>query len=94
MLVKNPALRGQLGELMLPMLIGMSERGPESAGLAVFTEAVSGGAAQVQRVLRERDRPTGPRSRRSAIREFGADTARQRASQSRGAGNGGARRRK
>ena len=41
LLVKNPALRDRLGELMLPMLIGMSERGPESAGLAVFTEAVS-----------------------------------------------------
>ncbi len=40
LLVKNAALRGQLGELMLPMLIGMTERGPESAGLAVFTEAV------------------------------------------------------
>lgn len=38
LLVKNPALRESLGELMVPMLIGMSERGPESAGLAVFTE--------------------------------------------------------
>ena len=38
LLVKKPALREQLGELMLPMLIGMTERGPDSAGLAVFTE--------------------------------------------------------
>lgn len=37
LLVKNPALRDSLGELMVPMLIGMTERGPESAGLAVFT---------------------------------------------------------
>lgn len=37
LLVKNPALRESLGELMVPMLIGMTERGPESAGLAVFT---------------------------------------------------------
>jgi amidophosphoribosyltransferase len=37
LLVKNPALRAQLGELMVPMLIGMTERGPDSAGLAVFT---------------------------------------------------------
>lgn len=44
LLVKTPALRDRLGDLMLPMLIGMSERGPESAGLAVFTEPVSGGA--------------------------------------------------
>jgi amidophosphoribosyltransferase len=43
LLVKNPALRDQLGELMLPILIGMTERGPESAGLAVFTEAVGAG---------------------------------------------------
>ncbi len=40
LLVKKPALREQLGELMLPMLIGMTERGPDSAGLAVFTEPV------------------------------------------------------
>lgn len=40
LLVKKPELRTRLGELMVPMLIGMSERGPESAGLAVFTEPV------------------------------------------------------
>lgn len=37
LLLKNPALHARLGELMLPMLIGMTERGPDSAGLAVFT---------------------------------------------------------
>jgi methylamine---glutamate N-methyltransferase subunit A len=42
LLVKKPSLREQLGELMLPMLVGMSERGPESAGLAVFTNPVGG----------------------------------------------------
>ena len=36
LLVKTPALREQLGSLMVPMLIGMTERGPDSAGLAVF----------------------------------------------------------
>lgn len=41
LLVKKPALREQLGALMLPMLIGMTERGPDSAGLAVFTEPVA-----------------------------------------------------
>ena len=35
LLVKTPALR-RLSELMVPMLIGMTERGPDSAGLAVF----------------------------------------------------------
>lgn len=40
LLVKNPAWRDRLGELMVPMLIGMSSRGPDSAGLAVFSEPV------------------------------------------------------
>lgn len=42
LLVKRPALREQLGEFMLPMMVGMAERGPDSAGLAVFGEEVSG----------------------------------------------------
>ncbi len=37
LLIKTPSLRTQLGELMVPMMIGMTERGPDSAGLAVFT---------------------------------------------------------
>jgi amidophosphoribosyltransferase len=41
LLVKDAALRAQLGELMVPMLVGMTERGPDSAGLAVFTEPLS-----------------------------------------------------
>ena len=41
LLVKNPALRNQLGALMVPMLVGMTERGPDSAGLAVYTAPVS-----------------------------------------------------
>jgi methylamine---glutamate N-methyltransferase subunit A len=43
LLVKQPNLRESLGELMVPMLIGMSDRGPDSAGLAVFTEALQDG---------------------------------------------------
>ncbi|TCK84084.1 glutamine amidotransferase family protein [Paraburkholderia sp. BL9I2N2] len=43
LLVKTPALRAQLGQLMVPMLIGMTERGPDSAGLAVFGSAVAEG---------------------------------------------------
>jgi len=41
LLVKNPALRNHLGALMVPMLVGMTERGPDSAGLAVYTAPVS-----------------------------------------------------
>ena len=36
LLVKNPKMRDSIGELMLPMLIGMTDRGPDSAGLAIF----------------------------------------------------------
>lgn len=43
LLVKTPALREQLGALMVPMLIGMTERGPDSAGLAVFGQPLDGG---------------------------------------------------
>lgn len=42
LMIKKPALRSRLGELATPMLIGMTERGPDSAGLAVFTDAVPG----------------------------------------------------
>jgi len=40
-LVKKPELRATLGALMVPMLTGMTERGPDSAGLAVYTAPVS-----------------------------------------------------
>jgi len=40
LLLKNPELRPRLGELMVPMMVGMTERGPDSAGLAVFTQPV------------------------------------------------------
>ncbi|MEX0606937.1 MAG: amidophosphoribosyltransferase [Halofilum sp. (in: g-proteobacteria)] len=36
--IKNPELRGQLGQLFSPMLIEMTDRGPDSAGLAVYSE--------------------------------------------------------
>jgi glutamate synthase domain-containing protein 1 len=41
LLVKKPQLRESLGELMVPMLIGMSDRGSDSAGLAVFTQTLA-----------------------------------------------------
>lgn len=36
LLIRNRVLRPRLGELMLPILVGMTSRGPEAAGLAVF----------------------------------------------------------
>jgi amidophosphoribosyltransferase len=41
LLVKKPALKQQLGEMMVPMLVEMGARGPDSAGLAVFTEKLT-----------------------------------------------------
>ncbi|MEI7446712.1 MAG: amidophosphoribosyltransferase, partial [Burkholderiales bacterium] len=43
LMIRNPALRGKLGEWAQPMLVGMTERGPDSAGIAVFTEPVGEG---------------------------------------------------
>ena len=43
LLLKNPSWRDRLGELAVPMLVGMTDRGPDSAGLAVFTEAAGDG---------------------------------------------------
>lgn len=43
LLVKKPELRAQLGHLMVPMLKEMAARGPESAGLAVFTSSLPEG---------------------------------------------------
>jgi methylamine---glutamate N-methyltransferase subunit A len=40
LLLKEKSLRPRLGEFMVPMLIGMTERGPDSSGMAVFTDAV------------------------------------------------------
>jgi methylamine---glutamate N-methyltransferase subunit A len=47
LLIKEPSLRERLGELMVPMLLGMTERGPDSAGLAVFTEPVAGDVRKI-----------------------------------------------
>jgi methylamine---glutamate N-methyltransferase subunit A len=38
LLLKNEGLRGKLGELMTPMVVGMTSRGPDSAGVAIFGE--------------------------------------------------------
>jgi len=43
LMIRNPALRDRLGEWARPMLIGMTERGPDSAGIAVFTEPLPEG---------------------------------------------------
>jgi glutamate synthase domain-containing protein 1 len=42
LLLKQASLRPLLGELMVPMLVGMTERGPDSSGLAIFADTVPG----------------------------------------------------
>jgi amidophosphoribosyltransferase len=42
LLMKNPAWDERLGELLVPMLCGMTERGPDSAGMAVFGKPADG----------------------------------------------------
>ena len=34
LLLKEKSLRPRLGEFMVPMLVGMTERGPDSSGMA------------------------------------------------------------
>jgi len=40
--VKDPSLEPRLGELFEPMLVAMSERGPDSAGIAVYRNPTEG----------------------------------------------------
>ena len=47
LLLKSPALQSRLGELMVPMLIGMTDRGPDSAGMAVFTAPLPEGRRKI-----------------------------------------------
>ena len=42
LLIKQPELRAALGEFVTPMLVCMGTRGPDSAGLAVFSDPVQG----------------------------------------------------
>src|SRR5262249_6213202 len=41
-MARNASLRQSLGELVVPMLTCMGERGPDSAGLAVFSDRLEG----------------------------------------------------
>ena len=41
--LKSPELRPRLGALFAPMLVEMTERGPDSAGFAVYRDTVNGG---------------------------------------------------
>ena len=45
--LKNPALESRIGELFAPMLIAMTDRGPDSAGFAIYGDEVSDGWVQL-----------------------------------------------
>ncbi len=73
LLVKKPALREQLGSLMMPILIGMTERGPESAGLAVFTAALAAGRRKFSVYSGAASAPWA-QFEAAALRDLGADS--------------------
>ncbi|OIN12390.1 class II glutamine amidotransferase [Oceanisphaera psychrotolerans] len=45
--LKNPALESKLGELFEPMLIAMTDRGPDSAGFAIYGDEVADGGVKL-----------------------------------------------
>ena len=45
--LKNPDLESELGKQFLPMLIGMSNRGPDSAGFAIYRDPVCKGSIKL-----------------------------------------------
>ncbi|MDO6564990.1 glutamine amidotransferase family protein [Amphritea sp. 1_MG-2023] len=45
--LKNKALESQLGELFEPMLIAMTDRGPDSAGFAIYGDEVPEGSIKL-----------------------------------------------
>jgi len=53
LLLKQPSLRERLGELMTPMLIGMTDRGPDSAGVAIFGEPQAGATRKISLFWRD-----------------------------------------
>ena len=47
LVLKDPALRPRLGALFETMLVGMSDRGPDSAGIAVYHRPAADGACKL-----------------------------------------------
>jgi glutamate synthase domain-containing protein 1 len=45
--LKNKALESQLGALFTPMLIAMTDRGPDSAGFAIYGDEVADGSTKL-----------------------------------------------
>jgi len=55
--IKTPELEKQLGALLAPMLIEMTERGPDSTGIAMYGEAVPEGMTRMTVLSTDPDYP-------------------------------------
>ncbi len=53
--LKNPELRDRLGAYFSPMLVQMTDRGPDSAGVAIYRDAAADGAAEAKVTLYDSD---------------------------------------
>jgi amidophosphoribosyltransferase len=74
LLIKKPELRHQLGAWMLPMLVGMTERGPDSAGVAVFGDAVDAGLRKISLCTTGAEAFDWPALTTALQAEFGVNT--------------------
>lgn len=54
-MARDASMRSGLGELVVPMLTCMGERGPDSAGLAVFSDPLAGGLRRYSFYTADRD---------------------------------------
>jgi glutamate synthase domain-containing protein 1 len=68
-MARDVRLRDRLGELVVPMLTCMGERGPDSAGLAVFSDSLGAGLRRYSFYTPDRDLDW-----LAVIAEFTADT--------------------
>jgi amidophosphoribosyltransferase len=55
--IKNPKLEPKLGELLSAMLIEMTDRGPDSAGVAIYRNPVADGASKFTLLADDADYP-------------------------------------
>ena len=55
--LKNECLQPELGRHLAPMLIGMAERGPDSAGIAVYRDGAPAGAVKLTLFHADEDYP-------------------------------------
>jgi len=44
LLIKDPALEPRLGSLLVPMIEALGDRGPDSSGIAVYSDGAAGGS--------------------------------------------------